>query len=91
MKGERRVPRIAAVAVRGPVYGTPTVRGTHSMELMLANASKRLMLHNDDRGREIHGIAVVGAILTVLTAGVRSRSGDRSRRTVPGGRSRRTR
>ena len=63
------------------------------MEFTLVKASKRLMLHNDDRGRGIHGIAVtvVGAILTVLTVAVRSRSGDRSRRTVPGGRSRRTR
>ena len=46
---------IAAVAARGPVYGTPTIRSTHNMELMLVNAFQRLMLHNDDRGRRIHG------------------------------------
>ena len=39
------------------------------MELMLVNASQRLMLHNDDRGRRIHGIAVTGAIFAVLTSG----------------------
>ena len=55
--------RIAAVAARGPVYGTPTIRSTHHMEFMLLNASQRLMAHNDDRGRRIHGIAVTGAII----------------------------
>ena len=57
LKSETGIPRIAAVAARGPVYGTPTIRSTDSMELMLVNASQRLMLHNDDRGRRIHGIA----------------------------------
>ena len=71
---------IAAVAARGPVYGTPTIRSTHNMELMLVNASQGLMLHNNDRGRRIHGIPVTGAIFAVLTSGGRA-GGDRSRGT----------